>query len=84
MSTKCSKDLIIPLFVGVDVSPEGDVVIICDIDMKVEAAAMLSHFGIYVAFIFWKRRVGSLYRDIQSKDGSVLVLPLEKLCHRKR
>ena len=52
MSTKCSQDLITPLFVGVDVSPEGDVVIICDIHLKVEAEATLSHFGIYAAFIF--------------------------------
>ena len=40
-----------PLFVGVDVSPEGDVVIICGIDLKVEAEALLSHFGIYAAVI---------------------------------
>ena len=58
MSTKCSHDLITPLFVGVDVSPEGDVIIICDIDLKVEAEALLLHFGIYTAVIFesvvWK------------------------------
>ena len=52
MSTKYSDDLITPLFVGVDVSPEGDVIIICDIDLRIEAEALISHFGIYLAFIF--------------------------------
>ena len=52
MSTKCSDDLITPLFVGVDVSPERDVVIICNIDLRIEAEALLSHFGIHLAFIF--------------------------------
>ena len=52
MSTKCSHDLITPLFVGVNVSPEGDVIIICNIDLKVEAEALLSHFGIYAVVIF--------------------------------
>ena len=52
MLTKCSHDLATPLFVGTNVSPEGDVVIICDIGMKGEAEAMLSHFGIYLAVIF--------------------------------
>ena len=52
MSTKCSDDLITPLFVGVDVSPEVDIVIICDIDLRIEAEALLLHFGIYLAFIF--------------------------------
>ena len=40
------------MFVAVDVSPKGDVVIICDIDMRSEAEALLSHFGIYLAHIF--------------------------------
>ena len=52
MSTKCSDDLITPLFVGVDVSPEGEVVIICNIDLRSEAEALLSHFGIYLAYMF--------------------------------
>ena len=52
MSIKLVQDLITPLFVGVDVSPEGNVVIICDISMKEETEALLSHFGIYVAVIF--------------------------------
>ena len=48
------KNLITPLFVGVNVSLDGEVVIICDIGMKdeVEAEAMLAHFGIYAAVIF--------------------------------
>ena len=52
MSTKSAQDQITPLFVGVDVSSEGDVLIICDIGMKGEVEALLSHFGIYVAVIF--------------------------------
>ena len=52
VSTKCSHDLITPLFVGVDISPKVDVVIICNIDLKVEAEVLLSHFGIYAAVIF--------------------------------
>ena len=52
MSTKCSHDLITPLFVGVDISPEGDVVVIYDIDLEVEAETLLLHFGIYAAVIF--------------------------------
>ena len=52
MSIKCSDDLLSPMFVAVDVSPKGEVVIICDIDMRNEAEALLSHFGIYLAYIF--------------------------------
>ena len=52
MFTKCSYDFITPLFIGVDVSPEGEVVYICSLDMKVEAESLLSHFGLYVAYIF--------------------------------
>ena len=52
MSTKCSFDFITPLFLGVDVSPEGEVVVICSLGMKVEAELLLSHFGLYVAHIF--------------------------------
>mmetsp|Transcript_13319 Transcript_13319/g.13136 ORF Transcript_13319/g.13136 Transcript_13319/m.13136 type:complete len:304 (-) Transcript_13319:117-1028(-) len=54
MSTKSAQDLITPLFIGVNVSLEGNVIIICDIGIKgeAEAEAMLSHFGIYIAVIF--------------------------------
>lgn len=52
MSTKCSFDFITPLFIGVDVTPEGEVVVICSLDMKVEAESLLSHFGLYAAYIF--------------------------------
>ena len=52
MSTKCYHDLLTPLFVGIDVSPEGDVAIIYSIDLRVEAEALLSYFGIYAAVIF--------------------------------
>ena len=52
MSTKCSFDFITPLFIGVDVTPEGEVIVICSLDMKVEAESLLSHFGLYTAYIF--------------------------------
>ena len=52
MLTKSAQDLVTPLFVGINVSPEGDVVIICNIGMKGEAKAMLSHFGVYLVVIF--------------------------------
>ena len=52
MSTKSSQDLVTPLFVGIDVSPEGDMILICNIGIEVEAEAMLSNFGIYLAVIF--------------------------------
>ena len=43
--------LLLQLPCGIDVSPEGEVVIICDISMKAETEGLLSHFGIYVALI---------------------------------
>ena len=52
MTTKCSFDYITPLFAGVDVTPEGEVIVICSIDMKTEAESLLAHFGLYVAHIF--------------------------------
>ena len=52
MSIKCRDVFISPMFIAVDVSPTGDVVITCDFDMKSEAEALLSHFGIYLALIF--------------------------------
>ena len=52
MSVKCKDDFISPMFIAVDVSPTGDVIITCDIDMKDKAEALLSHFGIYIALIF--------------------------------
>ena len=52
MSVKCKDDYISPIFIAVDVSPTDEVVIYCDIDMKDEAEALLSHFGIYLALIF--------------------------------
>ena len=52
MSIKFVEDLITPLFDGVNVSPEDNVVIICDISMKEKAEGLLSHFGIYAVIIF--------------------------------
>ena len=43
---------ITPLFLGVDVSPEGEVVVIYSLGMKVEVKSLLAHFGLYVAHIF--------------------------------
>ena len=52
MSIKCSDDLISPMFVAVDVSPKGEVIIICNIDTRGETEALLSYFSIYLAYIF--------------------------------
>ena len=52
MLIKTVENLITPLFVGVNVSLDGEVVIIYDIGMKDEAEAMLAHFSIYAAVIF--------------------------------
>ena len=52
MSIKCKDDYISPMFLAVDVSLTNEVVIYCDIDMKAEAEALLSHLGIYMALIF--------------------------------
>ena len=52
MTTKCSYDYITPLFFGVDVTPEGEVIIICSLSMKVEAESLLAHLGLYLAEIF--------------------------------
>ena len=52
MSVKCKDDYISPMFIAVDVSPTGDIVITCDIDIKEEQEALLSHFGIYLSLIF--------------------------------
>ena len=52
MSTKCSYDYITPLFFGVDVTPKGEVIVICSLAMKVEAESLLAHFGHYLAEIF--------------------------------
>ena len=52
ISKKSIQDHISPLFTGVDQSLKGVVVIICDISIKEEAEALLSHFGIYLAVVF--------------------------------
>ena len=52
MSIKLGVDYITPLFVAIDMSMEGEVVIICDISMKAEAEGILSHLGIYIALVF--------------------------------
>ena len=49
---KPSIILLPSLFVGIDVSPDDEVVIISDIGMKDEVEAMLAHFGIYATVIF--------------------------------
>ena len=52
MSIKLGVDYITPLFVAIDVSAEGKVVIICNICMKAEAERILFYLGIYVALVF--------------------------------
>ena len=52
MSIKSGVDYTTPLFVVINVSMEGEVVIVCDISMKAEAEEILFHLGIYVALIF--------------------------------
>ena len=52
MPIKCKYDYSSPVFQAVDVSLNGDVVIVCDINMRSEAEALLSYFGIYLALIF--------------------------------
>ena len=52
MTTKCVYDYITPLFLGVDVSPDGEVVIVSSLSMKVEAESMLAHLGLYLAETF--------------------------------
>ena len=45
-------DYITPLFVAINVSTEGEVVIICDMSMKTEVEGILSHLGIYIVLVF--------------------------------
>ena len=52
MSTKSVQDHISPLFISVDQSSEGDVVIIYDISMEEDTEALLSHFDIYLTVVF--------------------------------
>ena len=52
MSIKLGVDYITSRFVAIDMSPEGEVVIICDIGMKAEEEGIFSHLGIYVAPVF--------------------------------
>ena len=52
MSTKCSYGYITPLFFGVDVTPEGDVIVICSLAMKIEAESLLAYLGLYLAKSF--------------------------------
>ena len=52
MSRKSGVDYITPLFVAINVSTEGEVVIVYDISMKAEAEGIISHLRIYVALVF--------------------------------
>ena len=51
MLIKSGVDYFTPLFVAIDVSTEGEVVIICDVSMKAEAEGIFSHLGIYVVLV---------------------------------
>ena len=73
MTIELVQVLITSLFVEINVSPESDVVIICNISMKEEAEALFSHFVIYAAVIF-----GSIVRE------AFTILPHLLLCHQKR
>ena len=50
MSIESGQNLISPLFLGVDQSPEGEVVVTCNQSMEEGTEALLSHFGIYLAY----------------------------------
>ena len=52
ISIKSVHNLIFPLFLGVDQSPEGEVVVTCNQSMKEEAEAVLFHFGICLGVQF--------------------------------
>ena len=52
MSIKSVQNLISPLFLGVNQSAKGEVVVTCDKSLKDEAEALLSHFGIYLEVVF--------------------------------
>ena len=58
MSTKCSYNYVTPLILEVIVTPEGEVVVICSLGMKIKAESSLAYLGLYVAHIFgsvvWK------------------------------
>ena len=60
MSTKFVHAYIYPLFIGVYQSPEGDVVIICDVSMKEKAKALLSLWNL-PCFCIWLCCVGNFY-----------------------
>ena len=60
ISTKSVQDLISFLFNYVDQSPEVNVVVICDVSMKEEAEAHLSHFGIYLGVVYLALLCGRL------------------------
>ena len=52
MTTKCAYNYITPLFLGVDVTLDGEVVVVSSQLMKVEVESMLAHLGLYLAEIF--------------------------------
>ena len=84
MSIKCCDDFISPMFVAVDVSPKGDVVIICDIDMRSEAEALLSHFGIYLVHILGSVVWEAFTVEYKLKMEAFQFCPKKKLRHRVR
>ena len=52
MVIKSVQNLTSPLFLGVDQSAEGEVVVTCDKSLKDETEALLSHFSIYLEVVF--------------------------------
>ena len=81
MSIKLGVDYITPLFVAIDVSTEGEVIIVCDISMKAGAEGILSHLGIYAAHV-WLCCLRSVHSDLQSKHEAIPILPHPSLCYR--
>ena len=66
MAIKSIVNLSSPLFLGVDQSAEGEVIVTCDKSLKDEAEAFLSHFSIYFELVF-----GSVVKDAFTDDYRV-------------
>ena len=52
MAIKSIENLSSPLFLGVDQSDNGEVIVTCDKSLKEEVETLLFHFGIYLEAVF--------------------------------
>ena len=52
MAIKPIVNISFPLFLGVDTTTEGEVIVTYDKNLKDEGEAILSHFAIYLVVIF--------------------------------